>query len=332
MIQTGHGRPRRALPLAALVLLTAFLAGAATAPAASRYGNVVEVVVPRPAANQVVLARVQVEMGLRRGFQGARGRLNVRRAGGRLPRGYSVTAVRARPRGSTVTIRLAAVRSSSPARAGRSLRVPLRIGHSGLAFRRARVWTVPIGPATAVRRTRDCTTIAGEAARWSPVGGLARLSIGGERYSAQTTVGAAQQIACEKRIRSVSANAAARFLTAVDPDFADGAGGGTVEGFYATWARDAAGAARVCVYVRGARGGTGDVTVASTSQQYTLDDDTGIARLVTAVAGEGEYAFTVRWRQRDGTYRESVSTLRVPPSGQKGNDPPAPYSVAGPCG
>ncbi len=78
MIRTGHGRPLGALALAVLVLLSL----APTAPAASRYGNVVEVSVPRPAASQVVLARLQVKMGLRAGRSGGLGSLRVRR--GRL--------------------------------------------------------------------------------------------------------------------------------------------------------------------------------------------------------------------------------------------------------
>ena len=122
MIQTGHGRPRR-LPLAALVLLTAFLAVAPSAPGASRYGNVVEVLVPRPAANQVVLARVQVDMGLRRGFRGALGSLNVRRDGRRVRLRQVRRQLRA---GRSVALRLK-VSTASRAAARRSLTLGRRL-------------------------------------------------------------------------------------------------------------------------------------------------------------------------------------------------------------
>jgi hypothetical protein len=316
MIQTGHGRPL----FAALVLISAVLCATPAAHAASR-GNLIEVTVPTPRSDQVVLARVEVTM---RGG----GRLAVRRAG-RVPAGFGVGAVRAGQRGDTVLVRLAAVRRRASARAGRSLRIRLRVGTARHTYGRVRTQTVPIGPATSVRRTRDCATINGEAARWTVVPGLATVRVDGRTFTARTAVGAAQQIACERRIRSVRDTQ--RFLVSVDRDFADG-GGGIVEGFYATWARDANGAPRICVYVRGERGGEGDVTVASTTQRFALDRTRGLARVDTPVAGEGEYAFTVRWRQADGTYRSSESSLRIPASGPKGNDPPDPYAAAGNCG
>jgi hypothetical protein len=322
MIQTGHGRPL----FAALVLLTVLLAAAPAAPAASR-DNVVEIAMPRPAADQIVLARVQVKMGFEARVAQV-GRLNVRRAG-RVPAGFAVAAVRARQRGDTVTVRLAAVRTSSSARSGGRLRVKLRVGAPRHTYERAVTSTVPIGPGTRVRRHRDCATINGEAARWQAVRGLSAVRLEGIRFSARTAIGAALELACERDIRTVAGTD--RFLVSVDRDFAGG-GGGVVEGFYATWARDAAGNPRICVYVRGRRGGEGDVTVASTTQRFELDDARGVARADTPVAGEGEYAFKVRWRQPDGTYRESESTLRVPADGQKGNDPAEPYSAAGNCG
>ncbi len=329
MILTGHGRLIGAIALAVLILLSL----SPVARAQSPYGNVVELTLPRPAADEVVLANSEIEMTRRAARVAQLGSLDVRRAGGRLPRGYGVTAIQARPRGDRVIVRLVAVRASAAARPGRSLRVRLRIGTSRVVYRRATTTTFAIGPRTTVRGARRCGTIVGEASRWRSVRGLAGLGIGGERFGARTAVGAAQQIACRRRILSVPSEAAERFLVAVDDDFvgADG-GGGSVEGFYATWARDAAGNARICVYARGDRGGEGDVTVASTTQRFTLDDTSGVARVDTPVAGEGEYAFVVRWRQPDGTYRESESTLRVPGGGTKGNDPPAPYSAAGTCG
>ncbi len=321
MILTGHGRPLGAFALAALVLLS-FVPGA---PAASR-GNVVEATMPAPKSDQVVLTRLEAEMQLRPRGGGPVGRLSVRRAG-RVPAGFAVAAVRARQRGNTVIVRIAAVRTSGSVRAGR-LRVRVRIGGSRVTYRRAVTSTVPIGPATSVRGTRDCRTIDAEASRWTPVRGLAAVSGDGVRFGARTAVAAAMGIACDRRIRTVSGTES--FLVAVDEEFS--AGGSAVEGFYATWARDAAGNARICVYIRGRRGGDGDVTVASTTQAFELGDTNGVARTDTAVAGEGEYAFVVRWRQPDGTVRESESTLRVPAGGMKGNDPPEPYSAAGPCG
>lgn len=327
MIRTGHGRPLGAFALAVLVLL----ALAPTAPAASRYGNVVEVSVPRPASSQVVLARLQVKMGLRAGRSGGLGRLGVRRAAGRLPAGYGVAAVRARPRRGVVTIRLAAVRNSSAARAGGPLRMRLRIGGSRVVYRRATTWAVGIGPRTAsVRGAPGCATINGEAARWTPVAGMRGIALAGTVFGARTAVGAAQEIACSRSIASVSDLAAERFLNAVDARFAGGTAG-PVEGFFATWAKDAAGNAKVCVFVRGARAGTGDVTIAQTTQPFRLDDAQGVARVDTAVPGPGEYPFLVRWRQADGTFRESESSLTVPAGTGRGDDPPQPYAAAGSC-
>ncbi len=323
MIQTGHGRPLGAIALSAFVLL-ALLALAPAAPAASR-GNVVEVRMPAPRSDEVVLTRLEAQMRAR---YGAMGPLSVQRVS-RVPRGISIAAVRARQRGGTVIVRLVAVRSSGSARFG-GMRVRLRIGSSRMTFRRALTSTVPINPATSVRGTRDCRTINGEAGRWTPVPGLAGISLEGLRFGARTAVAAAMEIACRRTITTVGGSE--RFLATVDQGFVDRDEGGVVEGFYATWARDAAGNARICVYVRGRRGGEGDVTVATTTQAYELGDDTGIARVDTAVAGEGEYAFVVRWRQPDGTYRESESTLRIPGGGQKGNDPPEPYAAGGLCG
>lgn len=321
MIQTGQGRPL----LVALVLLSVLLAAAPAAPAASR-GNLIEVALPRPAADEVVLARAQIRMAFDAGRVAQVGRLSVRRAG-RVPAGFGVAAVRARQRGDTVWVRIAAVRNGPAARAGAPLRVRLRVGDPVHTFRRVVTSTVPIAPDTRVRRSRDCATINGEASRWTAVRGFAALRVEGTRFGARTAVGAAQEIACERDIRSISGTE--RFLTAVSRDF-DG-GGGIVEGFYATWARDAAGNAKICVYVRGRRGGDGNVTVASTTQRFELEDETGVGRTDTAIAGEGEYAFTVRWRQPDGSLRESESTLRVPAEGQKGADAPQPYAAAGPC-
>ncbi len=327
MNRTGHGRPLGVLALAVLALL----ALAPTAPAASRYGNVVEVSVPRPAGSQVVLARLQVKMGLRAGRSGGLGSLRVRRVAGRLPAGYGLAAVRARPRRGVVTVRLAAVRTTSAARAGAALRVRLRIGGSRVVYRRATTFAVAIGPRTAsVRGAPGCATINGEASRWTPVRGLRGIRLAGTVFSARTAVGAAQEIACSRSIRSVSDFAAERFLNAVDSRFAGGAAG-PVEGFFATWVNDGAGNAKVCVFVRGARGGTGDVSIAGTTQPFRLDDANGVARVDTAVPGPGEYPFLVRWRQPDGTIRESESSLRVPAAAGRGDDPPQPYAAAGSC-
>ena len=322
MIQTGHGRP---LLAAALVLLSVLLAAAPAAPAASR-DNVIEIAVPRPAADQVVLARAQIRMGFENARVGQVGRLAVRRAG-RAPAGIGLAAVRAGQRGGTVSVRLVAVRTGSAGRGGGPLRVRFRVGEPRHTFQRVVTSTVRIAPDTRVRRNRECATINGEAARWSAVRGLRGLRLDGRRFGARTAVGAALEVACERDIRSVTG--AERFLNAVDSGFAGS--GGTVEGFFATWVRDAAGNEKVCVYVRGRRGGDGDVTVASTTQRYELDDTSGLARVDTAIAGEGEYAFTVRWRQPDGTLRESESTLRVPPAGDRGRAAPEPYSSAGAC-
>jgi hypothetical protein len=311
-----------------------FLLAMAVAPSAhaAEYGNVVPVSLPAPKADEVVLARVQVGMEISRKARPrpqSIGPLTVRRAGGAPARGYAVTAVRARPRGNRVVVRLAAVRL----RGGRTvprLRLKLRIGTARAAFTGAQIRSVAMDPDTRVRRLPECGVIGREAEGWSLVRGLAGVRIGGERFGARTTVGAAQQLACRRAIASVPVGAAERFLVAVHPLFAGG-GGAAVEGFFATWARGADGAARVCVFVRGRPGATGDVTVGTTTQQFTLDADRGIARTQTAVPGEGEYLFTVRWRQSDGTFRDTQSTIRVPAGGTRGNEPPAPYSAAGSC-
>jgi hypothetical protein len=329
MIEIGHGRPLRTSALAALVLLTLLLV-AAPAASAKSHGNLIEALVARPKADQVVLGRVEVRMGS--DARVARvGALNVRGAGG-VPAGYSVAAVRAKQRGDTVTIRLAVVRATGAARGGRGMRVRFRVGRRGLTYKSAVTNSVPIGPDTRVRLARDCRTISAEASRWRAVRGFTGVRIGSERFAARTAVGAAQQIACEKRIGSLSGEAADRFLLAVDPGFAGASeGGGVTEGFYATWAKDASGNARICVYARGRRGGDGDVTLNGVRQAFTMDDTSGIARVDVGVPGAGEYSFTVRWRQADGTFRSSRSSLRVPEGGQRGNDPPDPYSAAGPC-
>lgn len=305
---------------------------AALAPAAHAvpYGNVVPVTIPAPKADEVVLARVDVGMEISRKVRpspASIGPLSVRRAGRRVARGYAVTGVRARPRGNRVVVRLAAARIGR--RSLSRLRLKLRIGTRRAAFTAAQVRTVAIDPRTRVRRLPECGVIGAEAARWSPVRGLARLTLGGDRFGARATVGAAQQIACRKPIAAVPAGPAERFLLAVDPRFASSPS--AVEGFFATWVRDEDGSARVCVFLRGEPGGTGDVTVGTTTQPFALDDDRGVALTRTDVPGEGEYRFVVRWRQPDGTFRETESTLRVPAGGTRGDDPPPPYSAAGSC-
>ncbi|HEV3002307.1 MAG TPA: hypothetical protein VGW75_16315 [Solirubrobacteraceae bacterium] len=324
MNRTGRGRPPAALALAVLALLAA----APAAPAASGYGNVVDVALPRPAADEVVLARLQAAMTLRPGRRGGLGSLAVRRAGGRLPRGFALAAVRARPRGATVTVWLAAVRTRA-ARGGRPLRVRLRIGGARVAYRRATTWSVGVRPGRRVRGVPGCGTISGEAERWTAVGGLRSIALGGQRFAARTAAGAALEVACRRSIRSLSPLAAERFLNAVDARFAGT--GEAVEGFFATWARDAAGNAVACVFVRGARGGGGDVTIAGATRRFALDAEHGVARVDAALPGPGDHPFLVRWRQRDGTVRESESTLRVPAGGTRGDGPPPPYSAAGSC-
>ncbi|HEX2084577.1 MAG TPA: hypothetical protein VHF89_02765 [Solirubrobacteraceae bacterium] len=329
MIQTGHGRPLGATALGALVLIVVSLAVAPGAHA--RLTNVIPVDIPRPAADEVSLVRVEARMSYQAQVAGL-GDLPVR-VTGRLPRGFAVAGVRARPRGDTAIVRLVAVRTTSRAPAGRDMRIRLRIGsYPTHVYRHALMRAVRIGPSTRVRRPTGCATIVGESARWRVVRRAGAIGVDGVRYGARTVVAAAQQLACDKRIPTVSSTAMEQFLTAVDPDFAASDGSGAIEGFYATWAKAPDGSARICVYVRGDRGGSGNVTVASTFQEFTLDDDTGVTRVDTAVPGEGEYAFVVRWRQPDGSFRESESTLRVPGGGTKGQDPPAPYSAAGPCG
>jgi hypothetical protein len=315
------------------ILVLTFLFAAALAPAAHAvpYGNVVPITLPAPKGDEVVLARVQIGMEISRKVRpspASIGPLTVRRAGRAPARGYAVNAVRARVRGKQVTVRLVAVRTGN--RSLRRLRLKLRIGTARAAFTGARTRTVAMNPDARVRRLPECGVIGGEAMRWRPVAGLAGVRIGGERFGARTTVGAAQQIACRRAIRSVPSAAAERFLVAVHPAFAGGPGS-PVEGFFATWARGEDGGTRICVFVRGDAGATGDVTVGTTTQPFTLDDDRGVARTQTDVPGEGEYLFTVRWRQSDGTFRETESTLRVPAGGTRGDNPPAPYSAAGAC-
>lgn len=306
------------------------LAALAPAAHAAPYGNVVPVTIPAPKADEVVLARVDVGMEISRKVRpspSSIGPLTVRRAGRRVARGYAVTGVQARRRGNRVLVRLAAVRIGRRSLA--RLRLKLRIGTRRAAFTGAQVRTVAIDPSTRVRRLPECGVIGAEAARWSPVRGLARLTLGGDRFGAKATVGAAQQLACRRVIQAVPAGAAERFLLAVDPGFANSPAA-PVEGFFATWARSPSGAARVCVFLRGRSGGTGDVTVGTPTSPFTLDDR-GLGFTVTSVPGEGEYLLHIRWRQPDGTFRETESTIRVPAGGTAGDDPPPPYSGAGSC-
>ena len=317
--------------LVGALLLAASLALAPAASAQAPYGNVVPIELPAPRGDQVVLARVLVQMEITRRVRprpSSIGPLTVRRAGGGVARGYAVTAVSARYRGNRVMLRLAAVRTGS--RSLRRLRLRLRIGTARAAFRRAGTRTVALRPEVRVRGLRDCARIGREAARWSPVRGLASVRLGGERFPARATVGAAQQFACDRPIATVPAGIAQRFLISVDPRFANGPGS-PVEGFFATWARDASGVTRVCVFVRGQPGGTGEVTVGTTTQPFRLDDDRGVARTRTDVPGEGEYQFTVRWRRPDGRFRTTQETVRVAADGPGGDEPPAPYAAAGSC-
>ncbi len=166
-----------------------------------------------------------------------------------------------------MTIRLAAVRNTSAAppgnraaRAAADRRLAGRLPARDDVCRRHRP-----GDGVGPRRAPGCATINREASRWTPVRGLRGIALAGSVFGARTAVGAAQEIACSRSIRSVSDLAAERFLNAVDRRFAGGAAG-PVEGFFATWSKDAAGNAKVCVFVRGVRGGTGDVSIAGTTR------------------------------------------------------------------
>ena len=327
MIRTGHGRPLRSSALGA-TLIVLLLGLAAPAGAQSPYGNVVTALVPRPAGDEVVLARLDVEMARRSAGARLRG-LAVRRVGGSVPSGYGITAVRARQRGATVRVRFAAVRTGVGARAP-GIRIRLRIGGRGVVYSRARTRSTRIAPGDGAWRSPDCRVLGAEARGWRPVRGLAALVIDGERYSAPTAVGAGLEAACQRNVPSVSQLAAERFLGSVDPRFV-GETGGEVEGFYATWVKNPDGSGTVCVYVRGDWGGSGDLLINGRRTPFTLDDQRGLARVDTVLA-PGEYAFTVRWRQPDGTFRQSGSSIRVPAGAVNGEGPPAPYDAAGPCG
>lgn len=311
--------------LAATVVLAALLAATPAAPAASR-DNVVEVELQRPASDEIALAHTRIEMADEDGGR-ATGRLPVRRVRG-IPDGFGVAAVRAGRDGDTVTVRIAAVRTGADSHRGRPLRVRLRVGKPRHTYKRAVTSRVMIAPGQRVRRHPGCGAINGEAEGWKPVRRLRTIRFGARRFGAMTSVGAATELACGRIIESITGTD--RFLIAVDREFLRR--GPAVEGFYATWAREPDGSPRICVYVRGRAGRSGEVTLAGSTQGFRLDTVRGVGRVDAVVPGEGEYPFTVRWRQPDGTLRESESTLTVPASEPKGGDPEEPYSSAGNCG
>ena len=328
MIRSRHGGRLGASTLGAVVSLALILVLAAPAAAQSPFGNVVNVAVPRPAGDEVVLVRFDVEMARR--SAGARLRdLPVRRVGGSIPSGYGIAAVRAIQRGSTVRVRLAAVRTGDGSR-GPAMRLRLRIGGTGVVYRHAGQRSVRMAAGDGAWRGGDCRIIRVEAAGWRSVPGLRGVTLDGERYSARTAVGAGMEAACQRNVPIVSQLAAEQFLGSVDPGFV-GETGGEVEGFYATWVKNPDGNGTICVYVRGDWGGTGELLINGGRTPFTLDDTRGLARVDTVVA-PGEYPFTVRWRQPDGTFRQSASSIRVPAGAVNGEGPPAPYSAAGPCG
>jgi hypothetical protein len=239
-----------------------------------------------------------------------------------------VAAVRARQRGNTVRVRLAAIRSGVGGR-GPAIKLKLKIGGAGDVYRDAGTRSTAIRPGTGIWRGGDCGQMNSEARSWTAVPGLANLTVEGERYSARTAVGAGMEAACQRDLDSVAQSSADAFLAAADPRFVV-EGGGEIEGFYATWTKNADGSGKICVYVRGDWGGSGDVLLNGARTPFTLDDTRGLGRIDTDVP-PGEYAFTVRWRQPDGSFRESGSSIRVPQGAVNGQGAPEPYSAAGPC-
>ena len=254
MIQTGHGRPLGVFALGVLASLVLLLACASTAAAQDPIGNVVTVAVPRPAGNEIALVRFDATMSR----AAARRRLTVRRVGGLIPQ---------RLRASPPCAPASAQHRHRPARRdphGRGLKRPVdqaeaRVGGAGDVFRRTRTRATAIRPGTGIWRRGDCSAIGGEARGWIAVPGLAILNA--ERRALPRAHrgrrGLGDRVP-EATSPSVSQEEADAFLAEADPRFTV-EGGGEIEGFYATWTKNADGSGKICVYVRGDWGGSGDL-------------------------------------------------------------------------
>ena len=99
-----------------------------------------------------------------------------------------------------------------------------------------------------------------------------------------------------------------------------GGGGGLPEDFRTSWAHGM-GKSRICVYVTGRDGQTGDVTVNGTAEPnpvktFTLDAQ-GRATVTYEISVPGPYGVSVRWSQANGTStvrNGSVNVTGGPPA------------------
>ena len=103
--------------------------------------------------------------------------------------------------------------------------------------------------------------------------------------------------------------------------------GGLPEDFKASWAHGA-GRSRICVYVTGRAGQTGDVTVNGTAEPtpvktFTLDSS-GRATVSYDISVPGTYPVSVRWSQEDGTSATRNGAVAV-----TGGQPPPGSTPAG---
>jgi hypothetical protein len=96
------------------------------------------------------------------------------------------------------------------------------------------------------------------------------------------------------------------------------------EEFSVSWAHGGSGS-RMCVYVTGPPGRTGDVTVVADTREFTLGNS-GRATVMIDIPGPGNYPIRVRWRQPDGSFQEREGTFRV----EAGQGPPPPDGFS-PC-
>jgi hypothetical protein len=178
-------------------------------------------------------------------------------------------------------------------------------------------------------RAPECRQARARASSSRAVPGMRRIAVGAERFPAADALGGAVQLLCGRIIPSADQEVAGAFLDAVNPAYTDRAGG-TLEGYATTWSFDEEGNAKVCVYVRGARGGRGDVTIAGRTRAFRLDRD-GLSRIEAPVAGPGTYRYRVRFSRGGGRSKSLSASVTLPESRQSGDPVVNPYRQAGRC-
>jgi hypothetical protein len=103
------------------------------------------------------------------------------------------------------------------------------------------------------------------------------------------------------------------------------------EDFATSWAHGT-GRSRICVYVTGAPGQTGTVTVPGTAEPPDKDfvlNNQGRSTVSYEIATPGTYSIGVRWRQANGTFSAKNGSVNVGP-GADSAPPPGGFSACSP--